>query len=67
MSNLNWCHTEMIFDVLTEERRIGETEQVTDLLNTIVGLLQIVTDILNYNNLPTSPKWGMRYVIAFSF
>ena len=22
---------------------------------------------LNYNNLPTSPKWGMRYVIAFSF
>ena len=22
---------------------------------------------LNYNDLPTSPKWGMRYVIAFSF
>ncbi len=22
---------------------------------------------LNYNELPTSPKWGMRYVIAFSF
>ena len=22
---------------------------------------------LNYNSLPTSPKWGMRYVIAFSF
>ena len=22
---------------------------------------------LNYNHLPTSPKWGMRYVIAFSF
>ena len=22
---------------------------------------------LNYNNLSTSPKWGMRYVIAFSF
>ena len=22
---------------------------------------------LNYNNLPTSPKWGMRYTIAFSF
>lgn len=22
---------------------------------------------LNYNELPTSPKWGMRYTIAFSF
>ena len=22
---------------------------------------------LTYNNLPTSPKWGMRYTIAFSF
>ena len=22
---------------------------------------------LSYNDLPTSPKWGMRYVIAFSF
>ena len=22
---------------------------------------------LSYNELPTSPKWGMRYVIAFSF
>ncbi len=22
---------------------------------------------LNYNDLPTSPKWGMRYVIAFTF
>ena len=22
---------------------------------------------LNYNNLPTSPKWGMRYVISLSF
>ena len=22
---------------------------------------------LNYNDLPTSPRWGMRYVIAFSF
>ena len=22
---------------------------------------------LNYNDLPTSPKWGMRYTIAFSF
>ena len=22
---------------------------------------------LNYNSLPTSPKWGMRYTIAFSF
>ncbi len=22
---------------------------------------------LNYNELPTSPKWGMRYIIAFSF
>jgi hypothetical protein len=22
---------------------------------------------LSYNNLPSSPKWGMRYVIAFSF
>ena len=22
---------------------------------------------LNYNSLPTSPKWGMRYVIALSF
>ena len=22
---------------------------------------------LNYNSLPTSPKWGMRYVISLSF
>ena len=22
---------------------------------------------LNYNDLPTSPKWGMRYTIAFTF
>ena len=22
---------------------------------------------LNYNDLATSPKWGMRYVIVFSF
>ena len=26
-----------------------------------------VIDLSAYNNLPTSPKWGMRYVIAFSF
>ena len=41
-------HAEMILDVFPEERRVGESHLVADLFDAIVGLLQIVADILQY-------------------
>ena len=38
----------MLFDVLSKERRIRETELVAYMLDIVVGLLQIVADILHY-------------------
>ena len=38
----------MIFDVLTKKRCIRETEEVAYLLDTIVGLLQKISDILDH-------------------
>ena len=37
---------EMIFYISAEEGGIREAEQVADLLDAIVGLLQVITDIL---------------------
>ena len=40
------CLAEMLFDIFAKEGGIGETEQVADLLNAVVSLLQVVTDVL---------------------
>jgi hypothetical protein len=37
----------MLFHVFPEEGGIGETELVADLLDAVVGLLQVVADVLN--------------------
>ena len=37
---------EMIFYIFAKERRIGETEQVADLLDAVVGLLKVIADVL---------------------
>ena len=34
--------------ILAEERGVGETEYITDLLDTIVGLFQIIADVFKY-------------------
>ena len=36
----------MFLDIFPEKRRVGESEEVTHLLYAIVGLFQVVTDIL---------------------
>ena len=46
ISEFYGCHAEMVLDVLTEERWVGEAQLVADLLDAEVGLLQIVADIL---------------------
>lgn len=43
---LHGGHAEMFLDILAEEGRIRETKQVANLLDTVVGLLQIETDVL---------------------
>ena len=42
------CHAKVILHVFTKERGVGETEQIAYLLDTIVGLLKVITDILKY-------------------
>ena len=36
----------MFFYIFAKEGRIGETEQVTNFLDTVVGLLEVIADIL---------------------
>lgn len=40
------CLAEMFFYIFAKEGRIGETEQVANLLDAVVGLLQVVADVL---------------------
>ena len=40
------CLTEMFFYIFAKEGRIGETKQVTNLLDAVVGLLQVIADVL---------------------
>ena len=48
LSDLNRCHAKVLFHVLSEEGGVRKTESVADLLDAIVCLLEIVTDILNH-------------------
>ena len=45
---LNRSYTKMLFYVFPEKRGVGESQKVTHLLHTVVGLLQVVTDILHH-------------------
>ena len=47
-SNLHRCHAEVLLDILAKERCVWETQQVTDLLDAIVGLFQIIADVFKY-------------------
>ena len=47
-SELHRCHAKVFFDITAKERRIGESYQVANLLDAVIGLLQIITDILKY-------------------
>ena len=38
--------TKMLFDVLAEKRGIGKAETVADLLDAVIGLLQIESNVL---------------------
>ena len=38
----------MFLDVLAEERWVGETENVAYLLDAVVGVLQIISDVLHH-------------------
>ena len=40
--------SEMFFYIFAKEGRIGEAEQVADLLDAVVGLLQVVADVLQH-------------------
>ena len=44
-SDLYGGHTKMFLDVFAEERGVGKTDQVAYLLDTIIGLLQIISDM----------------------
>ena len=37
---------EMLLHVFAEEGRVGETQQVANLLDAVVGLLQVIADVL---------------------
>ena len=38
----------MVFYVFAKERWVGEAEQVANLLDAVVGLLQVVADVLKH-------------------
>ena len=38
----------MFFYIFAKEGRIGEAEQVADLLDAVVGLFQVVADVLQH-------------------
>lgn len=38
----------MFLDIFAEEGGVGEAEYITDLLDAVVGLLQIIADVLNH-------------------
>ena len=40
------CLAEMLFYISAKEGRIGETEQVANLLDAVVGLLKVIADVL---------------------
>ena len=48
VSEVQWRHAEMVFDVLAEIRGIGESESVANLLDAQVGLTQVVANVLHY-------------------
>ena len=41
-------HAKVFFDVTAKERGVGEAKQVADLFDAIIGLLQVVADVLKY-------------------
>ena len=48
VSELQWCHAEMLLHVFPKERGIGKCEFFTNLLDTEISLPQVVTDILQH-------------------
>ena len=46
LAEIGGCLAEMIFYISAKEGGIGETEQVADLLDAVVGLLQVIADVL---------------------
>ena len=41
-----WGLAEMRFHIFAEKGSIGEPEQVADFLDAVVGLLQVIADVL---------------------
>lgn len=54
----------MLFHIFAEERGVGETEAVTDLLDAQVGLLEIVADILQHMLLNPFVGGSARVLLA---
>ena len=48
MAKICGCLAKMFFYIFAKEGRIWETEQVTNLLDAVVGLFQIIADILEH-------------------
>ena len=43
---LDRCHSEVLLHIFAKERGVGESESVADFLDAVVGLFQIISDIL---------------------
>ena len=46
LTEIGGCLAEMLFYISAKEGRVGESELVADLLDAVVGLLQVVSDVL---------------------
>lgn len=46
LSEMCRCLAKMFFHIFAKEGSIWETEQVANLLDAVIGLLQVITDIL---------------------